>query len=112
MQLLFFGITGLALGIVTASLRVPKVRMVPLLAAAVLAGSAVLGMLLYVDDVSHGASLLLIAISTLASTLYGARLWQRENLDPSVTYWGWVQREFFHPSYGRRVYAQSKTAVH
>ena len=111
MQLLFFGVTGLSLGIVAASLRVPRVRMFPLLAAAVLAAAAV-GGFLYVDEASVGAQLVFVATSTLSSPLYAARLWQREKIDPSATYWEWVKREFRQPSYGRRLYAQSRTAVH
>lgn len=110
MQLLIFSVVGISAGVVLAGLRVPKVRGLPLICATVLAGVAVAG-LLQLEAASLGEGLALLVGAVLASALYSGWLWQRGGLDPSVTYWGWVQRDLTNPSYGRRLYADSKAAL-
>lgn len=107
MQLLLFGLVGISVGIVLAGLRVPKPRILPSIGAMILAGTAIVGLLQF-GMASLGAGLLLVFCAALTSALYSGFLWQREGIDPSTTYWGWVGRDFTHPSYGRRLYEESK----
>lgn len=48
---------------------------------------------------------IVVGLSTfVAASLYEPMLWKSEQLEPGVSYWGWLRRETFNPGYARRLY--------
>ncbi|MDJ0314052.1 hypothetical protein [Arthrobacter sp. H35-D1] len=43
----------------------------------------------------------------IASSLYAGVLWKRVGIDPTVSFWGWVWRDFINPGYLRRSQRES-----
>jgi hypothetical protein len=95
-------LAGAALGLLLSEARIPRVKTAPL------AGVAVLGVLAVVLIITRAGNPTAVAFTFLIATivsfaLYAGVLWQREQLDPTVNYWGWVRRELTHPRYGREL---------
>lgn len=97
-------VVGVCLGVLTAQSSVPRIRWVTFVSAGVLVVVAVVAQLVYTHTGFLGGLLFLVA-ALAASALYSGRMWRRSGLDPEVSYWGWVWRDFAHPRYLRHIYA-------
>ena len=106
LQLIVIVLIGLALGVASSPARIPEMKWIPWLAAAVLTCWSYVG-LWVLWDISLVEALLFLASVFVGSALYGGRLWQKLGLEPGLSYWAWVQRDFFHTGYLRRLYRSS-----
>ncbi|WP_018134316.1 hypothetical protein [Acaricomes phytoseiuli] len=104
-----FIVVGICIGVILATGRVPKIRWVPLIAAGVLLAVAIFGFQ-NLRLVSTGEALLLLLSILISMVLYSGVLWDRQKLDPQVTYWGWAWRELIHPGYARALYRERLSA--
>ncbi|WP_018134015.1 hypothetical protein [Acaricomes phytoseiuli] len=105
---MLYVVLGICVGVIFAASRVPKTQW----------GTSIVGIVLLVLTlfgfqemklISFGESLLLLASTIISTSLYAGVLWKQENLDPSVTVWGWAWRDFIRPSFARDIYKQQNT---
>ena len=106
LQISVIVLIGLSLGVASSLARIPEVKWIPLLAATVLACCSYVG-LWVLWDISLIGALLFLASVFVGSALYGGRLWQKLGLEPGLSYWEWVKRDFIHTRYLRRLYRDS-----
>lgn len=101
-------VAGVCLGLLTASTSVPRIRLVPSISVGVLLVIVVVTLLVYSTTRAElpffGAfgGLVLLLVFVASSTLYSGALWNRIGMDPTVSYWGWVWRDFTHANYLRK----------
>ncbi|WAP52436.1 hypothetical protein OL239_03985 [Arthrobacter sp. ATA002] len=105
-QLIVIVLIGLSLGVVGGLARVPTVKWLPFLSSVVLVGMGYTAFLV-VWELSLVDALLFVLAVSAGNVLYGARLWQQLALEPGLSYWTWVQRDFLHTAYLRRLYRSS-----
>jgi hypothetical protein len=98
---------GLSLGVVSGPARIPDIKWIPWLAAAVLTAWSYTA-LLVLWEISLAEALLFLVAVFGGSVLYGGRLWQQLGLEPGLSYWEWVKRDFVHTRYLRRLYRTSR----
>lgn len=106
LQLSVIILVGLSLGIAGGPARIPDMKWIPWLAATVLTGWSYVG-LWVLWDISPIEALLFLAAVFGGAALYGGRLWQKLDLEPGLSYWTWVKRDFLHTRYLRRLYRTS-----
>lgn len=106
LQLSVIVVVGLSLGIAGGPARIPDMKWIPWLGTAVATGWSYAALLVIWEISSAEAFLFLLAI-TAGSVLYGGRLWQQLELEPGLSYWTWVKRDFLHTRYLRRLYRTS-----
>ena len=106
LQLIVIVLIGLSLGVVGAQARVPNLKWIPHLSFVILGVGCYAGLLVRWDISLIDSLLFLLALFT-GNVLYAARLWQQLDLEPGLSYWAWVQRDFFHTGYLRRLYRSS-----
>lgn len=98
-------ITGLSLGVIAASSRVPKFRWAPVAGSILLLATVFFNVPdLVLPTLSEAMALVLSSV--LANALYAGHLWSRENIEPGVSYWGWVRRDITHPRYLLALYRE------
>lgn len=106
LQLSVVVLIGLSLGAVGGPARIPEMKWIPWLGSAVLTGWTYAA-LLVLWEVSLVEALLFLVAVFGGSVLYGGRLWQQLALEPGLSYWAWVQRDFLHTRYLRGLYRSS-----
>lgn len=110
LQLIVIVLVGLSLGVAGSPARIPEMKWIPWLCSAVTAGWSYAA-LLVLWEISLAESLLFLVALFGGSSLYGGRLWQQLDLEPGLSYWAWVKRDFLHTRYLRRLYRSSRQAI-
>ncbi|WGD38539.1 hypothetical protein [Lysinibacter sp. HNR] len=105
--MLIIGLAGLAIGVLVASSRVPRMRWIEFFSTLALL-VPVIWLMVQMGYNSFFETLTLVVTVLLASALYAGLLWKRENIDPSVTYWKWVWMECVNSRYVRSMYRESR----
>lgn len=101
-------VVGVCLGILAAESRVPYIRWVPLASEFIL-GMVTIALMLKFSSPQTGLvdGLIFCFSVVVASSLYAGVLWKRVGIDPTLSYWGWVRRDFTNPGYLRRSQRES-----
>ncbi len=106
MILLVVGLVGVALGVLTASSQVPRVRWAPSLSSALLISVTVW---LTIQSESPWLAGMVFFVAVMVSLIfYAGILWSRENLESRIGPFGWMRREITNPGYARRLFAASQ----
>ena len=106
LQLSVIVLVGLSLGIACVPARIPEMKWIPWLASGVATGWSYAA-LLVIWEISLVEVLLFVLAVGAGSSLYGGRVWQQLDLEPGLSYWAWVKRDFVHTRYLRRLYRSS-----
>lgn len=94
-------------GILVASARVPQVRVLPLLCAAMLA--VLSATVLFVLSPSNFLlAMLFLLVAIVSATTYSAWLWTKELGSESPGFWRLVALELYRPSYVRKAHEASR----
>jgi len=104
MDLVISALVGISFGILAARTRVPRIDWLPFIACILLYATLVVAYV-QLQPTTQFAGLVLGLSTFVAASLYEPVLWKREELEPGVSYWGWLRRETFNPGYARRLYA-------
>ena len=107
MEMVIAIVVGACLGLLLSESRIPRIKIVPSIGADVVALIAMALLLTHTPNPTPVA-LVFVGATVVSSALYAGVLWKREDLDPTVTYWGWVMRELTHPRYARELYHESR----
>ena len=107
LQLSVIVLVGLGLGIAGCPSRIPEMKWIPWLGTGVATGWSYTA-LLVLWEISLAEALLFLVAVFGGSVLYGGRLWQQVGLEPGLSYWEWVKRDFVHTRYLRRLYRTSR----
>ena len=95
---------GASFGVLTARVKVPRIEWIPFIACMVLFIAAVV-VYLQIVPAAQLAGVVMALSDGVAFALYAGVLWKREELEPGISYWGWVRREMVGGGYTRRLYA-------
>ena len=106
LQLIVIVLVGLSLGVLGGLARVPEVKRIPQLSFLLLTAGSY-GALRVVWELSAAEGVLFVLAVAAGSCLYGGKLWQQLDLEPGLSYWAWVKRDFLHPLYLRRLFRSS-----
>ncbi|MDK1359898.1 hypothetical protein QNO00_06410 [Arthrobacter sp. zg-Y1219] len=106
LQLSVIVLIGLSLGVASSPARIPDMKWIPWLGSAVLTAWSYAALLILWEISLVEALLFLVAVFG-GSVLCGGRLWQQLGLEPGLSYWAWVKRDFVHTRYLRRLYRTS-----
>lgn len=109
LQLVVIVLIGLSLGVVGAQARVPNLKRIPYLSFVVLMGGSYTALLVG-WRISPLEACLFVIVVAAGNALYGGKLWEQLALEPGLTYWAWVKRDFLHTRYLRRLYRSRRTA--
>jgi hypothetical protein len=107
--LIAIALVGVCLGVLTASTRVPRIRVVPFIGSLVIVVAAVIVSLQF-EATSLLGGIVFAASVLISSSVYAGVLWKREDLEPGLTVWDWMLRDFTHPRYVRELYLEAHSA--
>lgn len=103
MEILIAVLVGASFGVLVARTRVPRIDWVQFIACILLYMTLVVAYV-QLQPISQPAGLLLGLCTFVTASFYEPVLWKSEQLEPGVSYWGWLRRETFNPGYARRLY--------
>lgn len=96
-------VAGICIGVLSACARVPKVRVLPVISADVLAALVAVGLFM-VDSANLLAALAFVALTVVSSAAYSALLWSRQFAESAPGFGTLFRQELFRPGRVRGIY--------
>jgi len=103
-------VVGGCFGVLLAQSRVPYIRWVPLVSTNILGVAAVILIVkMSPTDTSLLNGIIFCSSVVVVSSIYAGAMWKQLKIDPTMTFWAWVWRDFTHQRFLRNSYKELMT---